>query len=139
MPSSTGGLRWPRMPCGAAFEDKTAEARAARLARWLLARYRADGSTSLTTKDMLRDGPVHLRRVDRLDEALRLLATEGVLKVLRLGRRRWVQVDPIALSRGVPHDPRVSSAVAQSGDPAVRYFAMLGPACRKRSPASLAA
>jgi hypothetical protein len=111
------------MPHGAWFVDRTPEARARRLAGWLLARYRADGATSLPTRELLRDGP--LRRVDRLDEALRLLAAEGVLQVLRLGRRRWVQVDPIVLSRSAPTVPARSAPVRRTGDAAVRYLAMV--------------
>ena len=119
-------MRWPRIPHGAWFVDRTSEDRARRLAGWLLARYRATGATSLSTRELLRDGP--LRRVGRLDEALRLLARDGVLEAMRLGRGRWVQLDAVALGHSAPLTLARSLPGAHGGDAATRYFAALGRA-----------
>jgi hypothetical protein len=71
---------------------------AGRLRDWLLARARYDQpDPSISTRDLLRLGPV--RRVRRLNGALRVLAGHRAVTVLRCGRRRWVRVDTVQLFR----------------------------------------
>lgn len=71
---------------------------AGRLRDWLLERIRlGQPDPSMSTRDLLRLGPV--RHASRLNCALRVLARQEAVTVLRCGRRRWVETDAVQLLR----------------------------------------
>ena len=68
-----------------------------RLAAWLWRQYQLSGKTAVSTKSALRRSP--LRRAWMLDDALRVLAGTGAVKVFRQRQARWIEFDPRAIAK----------------------------------------
>lgn len=119
------GWRWVRWAVNMPTDSE-------RLCAWLTRRYRLTGSQTVTTCEALRSSP--MRRVSHLDKVLRELAAEGVLVVLRCGRARWIEFDPVAVASGAAAAkelfPDLYREGARGGDPWAVYARALDAAQR---------
>jgi hypothetical protein len=72
-------------------------ANAATLDRWLIDRCTMEGVDGFPVRTLLNGGPNGTRKREDLDAALTILAEHGRVRVVQLGRRRTIKVNPALL------------------------------------------
>ena len=96
-------------------------ANAATLDRWLIDRAKMEGTDEFPTRTLLNGGPAGTRKKGDLDAALEVLAAHGRVRVVQIGRRRSVKINPALLD---------GTAEAMSDDDAPDIAAPERPAAR---------
>jgi putative DNA primase/helicase len=72
-------------------------ANAATLDRWLIDRAKMEGTDEFRARTLLNGGPNGTRKKDDLDAALEVLAAHGRVRVVQIGKRRSVKINPALL------------------------------------------
>jgi Protein of unknown function (DUF3987) len=81
----------------APFTMSREAANAATLDRWLIDRAKMEGTDEFRARTLLNGGPNGTRKKDDLDAALEVLAAHGRVRVVQLGKRRSVKINPALL------------------------------------------
>jgi putative DNA primase/helicase len=92
-------------------------ANAAALDRWIIDRCTMEGTDEFSTRTLLQSGPNGTRKREDFNSAVAILAAHGRVRVVQIGKRRAVKVNPALLDGSAE---AMSDADAPDIDPAPR-------------------